>query len=144
MTATIRVEKVVFREGYPHPEYWARDHPGEDGAVYYEILIPCTCTPRCNIVCEKPACVEAQKAGRPFHHHYERQAFARDGPKKRPGATEEDVREDRANIWGWNGDRAAPTITPSFLGFKHRPYRVHLFLTRGEIVLCDDSTVVLA
>lgn len=43
-------------------------------------------------------------------------------------------------IWGWDGNRDAPTLTPSFFA-EDGVVRVHLFLRAGKIELCADSTV---
>lgn len=150
MPGRIAVKEVRLRAGDTHmaPAYWERDHSGEDGFAIYEILVPCEHTPRCDIQCLDADCITAQVRGEPFHHHYEMQSFARDGPKTKPGATPEDIANDRANIWGWDGDTLHPTLTPSFLGPETdkkgnviRPFRIHLFLTKGAISLCSDSTV---
>lgn len=56
----------------------------------------------------------------------------------------------RTIIWGWNGNREAPTLTPSYRSQFHFHYddglqevMVHLFLKKGKIQLCGDSTVTL-
>jgi hypothetical protein len=62
-------------------------------------------------------------------------------------------REDKNGriMWGWDGDRTAPTLSPSFdCRAPAEPrrgipaHRAHLFLVRGRVELCSDSTVVLA
>lgn len=104
---------------------------GEDGAVWYLILgerderVVCSIHP-----------------GR--RHHYERQAFRRGAFGYRLDATPEEIKNDRANVWGWDGNMRAPTVTPSYLAHKHRPYRMHSFLRGGRLELCGDSTVVLS
>jgi hypothetical protein len=47
------------------------------------------------------------------------------------------------HVWSWDGNREAPTLTPSYL-CEGGPFaaRVHLFLVAGKIRLCPDSTVV--
>jgi hypothetical protein len=48
---------------------------------------------------------------------------------------------DGRHVWGWDGIEPL-TLTPSFRcqdGDRH----AHLFLTRGQIQLCPDSTVTL-
>lgn len=106
---------------------------GTDGAVWYLILTPCTDQP-CRHVCEAhPRTV----------HMYERQAFRRGSFGHRLNASAEEIADDRANVWGWDGANP-PTLTPSFLAEKGRPYRMHSFLRAGAIDLCGDSTVRLA
>lgn len=61
---------------------------------------------------------------------YMTQPFNREG---RP------TRRDRL-VWAWDGNRDAPTLTPSFLCRDTRVV-VHLFLRNGAIDLCGDSTV---
>lgn len=131
MTYTVQVEHISFHRD---------EKRGEDGAVWYLILSPCPDNP-CTHVCKThPRTV----------HHYERQAFRRGATGHRLDATPEEIANDRANVWGWDGNREAPTITPSFLaqevdksGRRIRPYRMHSFLTAGQIQLCGDSTVTL-
>jgi hypothetical protein len=49
------------------------------------------------------------------------------------------------NVWGWDGNREAPTLTPSFLvRWGGTPFMAHLFLQAGKVNLLADSTVVLA
>jgi hypothetical protein len=106
---------------------------GEDGAVWYLILSPCSDDP-CTHVCEAhPRMV----------HRYERQGFRRGAFGHRLDATPEEIAGDRANVWGWDGNEAAPTITPSFLAAHDRPYVMHSFLRAGKLDLCGDSTVTL-
>ncbi len=127
----------------PTPEYvvqieriqFARDDQrGEDGAVWMLILSPCPDDP-CTHVC---------RAHPKMVHHYERQAFRRGAFGHRLDATEDEIKDDRANVWGWDGDMSAPTLTPSFLADKHRPYRLHSYITKGQLVLCADSTAKAA
>lgn len=103
---------------------------GEDGAVWYVIL---------GEPHERVSC--------PLHpkrtHHYERQPFRRGSNGFRLNATAQEITEDKANVWGWDGNENAPTLTPSFLAAKGRPYRMHSFLTAGQLKLCSDSTVIL-
>ena len=53
--------------------------------------------------------------------------------------------EGFANSWDWDGNRDAPTLSPSYV-CEDKTYgvRVHLFLRAGKIELCADSTVRLA
>lgn len=127
---TVQIERIQFAVDKKR---------GEDGAVYYLILTPCTERP-CTHVCA----THPQMA-----HHYERQAFRRGSFGHRLDATAEEKASDRANVWGWDGNRAAPTLSPSYLaldvknGERIRPYRMHSFLRAGRIELCGDSTVSL-
>lgn len=52
------------------------------------------------------------------------------------------VREGDRLFWSWDGTEPI-TLTPSFRCDNGREH-VHLFLVRGAIQLCSDSTVVLA
>ena len=47
------------------------------------------------------------------------------------------------NVWAWNGNQQAPTLSPSFVIDCPNYFRVHLFFTSGEIHLLSDSTVTL-
>jgi hypothetical protein len=49
--------------------------------------------------------------------------------------------------WEWDGDREAPTLSPSFLCERPAhtiPFRLHLYFRKGKVELLGDSTVVLA
>lgn len=124
MSYTVQVLKTQFCRD---------DKRGEDGAVYYLILSPCPDNP-CDHVC---------KAHPQMVHHYERHAFRRGESGHRLDATDEEKRSDRANVWGWDGNREAPTLSPSFLAREGRPYVMHSFLRSGKLELCGDSTVAL-
>ena len=114
-----------------HIQFSRDDKRGEDGAVWYMILgeqndrVVCSVHPK-------------------RKHHYERQAFRRGRNGHRLDATPEEVAKDYANVWGWDGNTAAPTILPSFLAKKGRPYCLHSFLRGGKLELCGDSTVTLS
>lgn len=43
-------------------------------------------------------------------------------------------------VWSWDGDREAPSLTPSFLQYDPR---AHLYLRKGKIELLGDSVVTL-
>lgn len=113
-----------------HINFARHDGRGEDGAVWYCILGE----PNERVVC-------------PLHplrsHHYERQPFRLGAHGFRLDATEREKAEDTANVWGWDGNQSAPTVTPSFLAVADRPYRMHSFLRGGRLELCGDSTVQL-
>lgn len=114
-----------------HISFARDDERGEDGAVWYLILGE----PNERVVC-------SVHPGRT--HHYERQAFRRGNNGHRLDATPEEIANDRANVWGWDANAAAPTVTPSFLAHEGRPYRLHSFLRAGRVDLCGDSTVILS
>lgn len=150
----LRLLTVQFFDGHPVTDgKGQRLYDDCDGEAFYEIHVPCADTPRCETVCTEPVCASARLRGEAFHHHYERQLFAskaKGGQHQLKGATEEDIEGDRANVWEWDGSRDAPTLTPSFLGVERdrkgrtvRPFRVHLYLTKGRIDLLSDSTVTL-
>jgi hypothetical protein len=127
MSAGDRMPEVLIA----HISFSRHEGRGEDGAVWYLILGE----PNDRVVC-------AAHPGR--KHHYERQAFRRGTAGHRLDATPEEIAEDRANVWGWDGSVEAPTVTPSFLAHEGRPYRLHSFLRGGRLDLCGDSTVVLS
>lgn len=125
---TVQVENIQFAHN---------PVTGEDGAVYYLLLTPCTDDP-CRHIC---------KAHPKMAHHYERQGFRRGGFAYRLNATPEEQADDRANLWGWDGNQEAPTLMPSFLalaekkGKQLRPYRMHSYLRAGKLDVLSDSTV---
>jgi len=126
-------ESVSFTVQIEHIQFVRDGKRGEDGAAWYLILSPCSENP-CTHVCRThPQMV----------HQYERQAFRLGNFGHRLDATEEEKRSDRANVWGWDGNREAPSITPSFLAREGRPYVMHSFLRAGQLELCADSTVIL-
>lgn len=45
-------------------------------------------------------------------------------------------------VWGWDGNREHPTLTPSFL-MDHPPVHLHLFIRSGRVELCGDSNTEL-
>lgn len=125
MSHTIQIDRITFDR---------HDGRGEDGAVWYLILSPCE---ECKTNPEHHCC----KAHPGMKHHYERQAFRLGNHGHRLDADDEMKATNRANVWGWDGDREAPTITPSFLAAEGRPYRLHSFIRSGQLDLCGDSTV---
>lgn len=132
--ATIQVERLQFFDEHPIKNSKDEDaYPGCSGAVWYLVLVPCTCKTPCEICC-------ATHPGQ--HHSYLMQPFSFDGQKFRPGSTPEEQRENRANVWAWDGNRQAATVTPSFLCLWSGP-RVHSFLKAGRIELCGDSELIL-
>lgn len=128
MTYTVQIDHIIFAR---------EEKRGEDGAVWYLLLAPCPGDPPgqpCRHVCpQHPQMI----------HAYERQAFRLGGFGHRLDATPQEIAEDKANVWGWDGNRDAPTLVPSFRAEKGRPYLFHSYLKQGAIELCGDSTVVL-
>jgi len=64
------------------------------------------------------------------------QPFAR-GPSR-----EIFVHGAKQNVWGWDGNRVAPTLTPSYrckFPWKGTNFDVHLYLTAGRLDLQGDS-----
>ena len=45
---------------------------------------------------------------------------------------------DISNVWGWDGDRENPTLTPSFVWSEGR---LHLFVRHGNLEILPDTTV---
>lgn len=125
MTRTVQVDRIQFQRD---------DKRGEDGAVWYVILSPCPDDPCDHVCAAHPKMV----------HEYERQGFRLGAAGPRLDATPEEIADNRANVWGWDGNRDAPTLTPSFLAAKGRPYVMHSYLRAGRLELCGDSTVKLA
>jgi Family of unknown function (DUF6527) len=114
-----------------HISFDRNEERGEDGAVWFLILSPCPDDPCTHICGAHPQMV----------HTYERQGFRRGKFGHRKNATRQEVADNRANVWGWDGNTVAPTLTPSFLAAQGRPYRLHSYITQGQLVLCADSTV---
>lgn len=140
MKATIRLQRFVVFED-PAEDGKRHGCPAADGVAYYEIIVLRPAAP-CVEGCGGPS--------EPHTHHYERQPFSRSGQRHYEGATPTEIANDRANIWAWDGNIEAPTLTPSFAGPETskdgvvvRPFRVHLVLRAGKIELCSDSTVSL-
>lgn len=127
--AVIQIDSIVFRRD---------DEEDTDGYVIYLITKPCTERPCTHICLSHPE----------RSHHYERQLFRRGSFGHRRNATEEEKSTNRANVWGWNGDVAAPSLQPSFLADRTKDadlgYRLHSYLNAGSLDLCGDSTVVPA
>lgn len=121
---TIRLEHIQWFDAEPIRFTTGENaYPGCDGAASYVI------------------------EGEDHTVSYMLQPFARG-----PGFTLARPDGSKRHIWGWDGNRDAPTLTPSFLCEAQHPpltpgsmpIRVHLFLRAGRIELCGDSTVRLA
>lgn len=118
---TIRVERYQWFDDEPITNTEGEDaYPGADGAVWYEVEWP-----------SGNLSYTLQPFARGPSHKYDKSA---------PGGP--------VLLWGWDGNREAPTLTPSFLSNfpsskNSEGARIHLFLRKGKIDLCGDSTVVL-
>lgn len=125
--ATVQVDGVQV-----HGE---RHADGEEGAVWYLVLVPHAGAETC--CATHPGAL----------HCYERQPFRRGTHGFLEGASTADVNSNRANVWGWDGNRETPTLSPSFwadrTGSPVAPYVLHCFFRAGRIDLCPDSTVRL-
>lgn len=123
--------------------YDKEDERGCEGMVLYELTKPCN--PGCTAEHSPPdeRWGEASRA-LPLHteFRYLSQPFHSGGQRHYKGATAEEITENRANVWAWNGNKEAPTLTPSyyFLGRNDPKKRypdwpaVHIFVTNGRIV----------
>ncbi len=123
-----------------HVQFARDDKRGEDGAVWMLILSPYLDDP----------CDHSCKVHPKMVHNYERQAFHLGPFGHRLDATPQEIAEHKANVWGWNGNRELPSLTPSFLAMevdeknkRIRPYRMHSYITQGKLQVLSDSTVVL-
>ena len=136
--------------------YSQEDERGCEGHVLYELTKPCSAGCRAGLEGENwthSAVEEREQATRdlPWHtkFRYLAQPFHRGGQRLYRGATAEEIAENRANVWAWDGNREAPSLTPSyyFLGRQDPKGRypdwpaVHIHLTRGVIVNsgCDAA-----
>lgn len=128
MTPTIRVEAVHLFD--TREDAAAFGHPEADGYVWYEIEY------------HEPGAVAHFPDGstkQDLAFDYLLQPFAVGGSRK----------DSKGGImWGWNGNKEAPTLEPSYLakwqhGSNRTPMVAHLFLRAGKIDLCGDSTVIL-
>lgn len=126
--ATVQVDQITFRRN---------EKEDSDGYVIYLITKPCHDQP-CTHVCA----THAQRS-----HHYERQLFRRGTNGYRKDATDEEKSSNRANVWGWDGNEQAPSLSPSFLANRTNDeglgYLLHSYLKAGRLDLCGDSTVTL-
>lgn len=122
---------TVYEVLIDHISFHRDDIRGEDGAVWYLILGEPNPDVECSV-----------HPGRT--HHYERQAFRRGKNGHRLDATPQEIHDDRANVWGWDGNEKAPTIIPSFRAQIDRPYHLHSYVRAGRLKLCSDSSVVLS
>jgi hypothetical protein len=131
----IHVDKVQFFDTHAIKDSKGNNaYPGCDGAVLYELYYP------------DGVDLQGPNTPKPNLHHwsYMMQPFALGNMRLRPGATQEEINDNRANIWGWDGNREAPTLQPSFLcDDKLMGVKVHLFLVKGQIQLCSDSNVTV-
>jgi len=133
---------MIYKVHITHIAFTPDPVAGTDGAVWYLITAPCEI---CRTRPDHHAC--AIHPG--MWHYYERQPFRRGAAGHRRNATPQEIAEDHANVWGWDGSVTAPTVLPSFLalaiknGTRLRPYQLHSFLRAGRLELCADSTVIL-
>lgn len=132
---TVLVDRIYFQRD---------ERENTDGAVVYVVLSPCPGDP------PGQPCVHTCTIHPGMRHHYEMQRFRRGAHGHRANATSEEIADDRAHVWGWDGNETAPTLRPSFLGMENdkkgrtiRPYRMHSYLTAGRLEILNDSTVVL-
>ena len=112
MTKLISYEFRFFEE-YPvvKPD-GSPAFPNADGLVRYEVLTTW-------------GSIDGQE-----RTTYLQQLFSKDGIK--PG------KDDSHNVWQWDGNRANPTITPSFLWPDGR---LHLFVRGGKLDILGDTTI---
>ena len=132
MKVEMRLHQIQFFDKNPlcfadstNPVY-----PGADGMAEYEVIITRT--------------EEEMKALEPcslnpwttYLHH----PFQRSGLGKTP---------DGRNVWAWDGNREAPTLTPSFGCELVAPSRssssrvyIHIYLTAGKIVDSGSEGVI--
>lgn len=116
MNGRLRIERIQWFDTNPIKWYESEDlvYPDCDGAVCYELVL------------DDGEVVPLL------------QVFAR-------GSSRDLVLRGGGNAiaWGWDGNREAPTLTPSYLAEQPNRFRVHLFLQAGKISLCSDSTCVV-
>lgn len=128
--------------------YEKEDARGCEGMALYELTRPCA--PGCEAL-HSPPDERWREGSRKLPPHtefrYLSQPFHSGGQRKYKDATPEEIAEDRANVWAWNGNRERPSLTPSFVftGHSHPKNlypdypRVHTYLTDGVLVNCGDS-----
>jgi hypothetical protein len=126
---TIRVKAIEWGDQFLKWSNGESVYPGVDGAVRYEMKF--VRTP------EEIAKIEAQgnvKCPNPLIFDGYFQPFSRKGS----------YQIGNQNIWAWDGNKEAPTLSPSFGIFQDDlGYRLHLYFQNGKINLCPDSTVTL-
>lgn len=129
----IHIKDFQFFDIHPIKDSKGTDaYPGCSGAVIYELYYPDG--------------VNLGTPEKPIIHHwsYMMQPFALGGQRIKPGATEEEIKNNLANIWGWDGNREAPTIQPSYVcDDKRMGARIHSFVVKGQLQLCPDSNVTV-
>ena len=130
MRVTIRVKAIEWGDQFL---LWSNEdkpvYPGVDGAVRYELKFYRT----------DEEIAEIRKTSPDFENPYVcdlyRQPFSRKGPYQQE--------HPASHVWGWDGNREAPTLTPSFMLSGDPAFKVHLFFQAGKINLLPDSTVTL-
>jgi hypothetical protein len=113
---TLKLKKIEFGDKFLLSLDNSPVYPGVDGAVVYEITEE----------------VEGENGKEPWTY-----------PMHQPFSAKGIQQVNGRNVWGWDGNKEQPTLTPSFLLNYLPAYRIHLYFTKGKINLLSDSTVVL-
>jgi hypothetical protein len=126
---TIRVKTIEWGDQFL---LWRQEntpvYPGVDGAIRYELKFYRTD--------DEMKALKAQgiETVNPYVCDLYVQPFSRKGTY---------TQEKGGNVWAWDGNKDAPTLSPSFALDAGTGWRVHLFFQNGKINLCSDSTVKL-
>ena len=126
MKRTFHVKQIHWNDQF----LMSQDGPvylGVDGAIEYELITTRTTEE-----------IEEQKneywTGNPWELSF-----------YQPFSAKGQIQVNGRNVWKWDGNREAPTLTPSWLCDmsygKGKNIRIHLLFTRGKIALLGDSNV---
>ena len=149
MKRTIRCKAVRWGDKFQLNSTEQPIYPNVDGAIEYEISQEYSSEELLKIL--KPGQVavteqeldKMQQSNAP-HEVYEKigiinpYSFTAHQPFSRKGLQQINGR----NIWSWDGNREAPSLTPSWL-MNWENIKIHLFFTAGKINLLSDSNAVL-
>jgi hypothetical protein len=153
---TIRFKGIVWGDRFsvyydkdPPNNEGASVYPNVDGAIEYEIAITRTLE---DLKGEKACSLEEYYKLAPEERHEIKRInpwiYVLQQPFKRgPTITIADHGHTRY-VWGWDGNKEAPTLAPSFLSDEgmingEKGTRIHLFFRAGTIDLLGDSNVEL-
>lgn len=158
MKRTLRFKGIIWGDRFqvyhdkdaPNGE-GASVYPGVDGAVEYEVTI----TRSLEDLKGENACSfeEYERLTQEERHEIKTinpYVYTLQQPfKLGPTITLRDQDGHPRYVWGWDGNRDAPTLVPSFLSDEgmingEQGTRIHLFFTGGKINLLGDSNVEMA
>jgi hypothetical protein len=149
---TIRFKGIVWGDRFS--VYYDKDalnnegasvYPKVDGAVEYEVTVTRSAE---ELKGEKACSSEEYDKLTPEERHEIKRINPLIYVLQQPFSQKGTHKADHGYVWGWNGNKDAPTLVPSFLYDEgmingEKGTRIHLLFTAGKIDLLGDSNVEL-